>query len=130
MMERIGSLVESKTTFAIETTLATRSYLRLVERAKKQGFQVRLLFFWLESPAMAKLRVAKRVSEGGHNIPSNVIERRYWLGLYNLFVLFMPLVDYWWLYDNNSESRLIADSYSVVDHEKFHKIKCSCLNKK
>ena len=84
MLARINELLDQKVDFAIETTLATKSYLNLVSRAQQDGYHVVLLFFWLSSPKLAKLRVAKRVSEGGHNIPSYIIERRYTAGLINL----------------------------------------------
>ena len=70
MLQRINLLLCQRKTFAIETTLATRSYASLIKRAHEKGYQVVLLFFWLSSPEMAIERVAKRVSEGGHNIPT------------------------------------------------------------
>ncbi|MDE6566808.1 MAG: zeta toxin family protein [Lachnospiraceae bacterium] len=129
MLERIDELLGKRVTFAIETTLATRSYVNLVARAQAVGYQVHLLFFWLESPEAARKRVARRVSEGGHDIPSVVIERRYWLGLRNLFELFIPKVDYWALYDNNARTSMIADPKGIVDGVKFNQIKESCQNR-
>ena len=130
MLERINSLLSQRVSFAIETTLATRSYKKLVEEAQSLGYSVQLLFFWLESPEMACQRVAKRVSEGGHDIPVETIYRRYRLGLDNLFNIFIPIVDYWFLYDNNFETKLIANSDKTVDFIKFAKIKESCQLKK
>lgn len=89
------------------------------------GYTVQLLFFWLESPAVACLRVERRVSEGGHNIPIETIHRRYHLGVKNLFQIFMPIVDYWALYDNNLNTRLIADSEGIVEEDLFNKIQKS-----
>jgi predicted ABC-type ATPase len=122
-------LLSKHSTFAIETTLATRSYQRLVKQAQQQGYKVILLFFWLDSPQVAELRVAKRVMEGGHNIPKDVIYRRYWFGLNNLFNIYMPIVDAWSLYDNNGETELIASHKRVVDKYKFEKVLKSCQNK-
>lgn len=130
MLGRIDMLLEQGATFAIETTLATRSYAGLVKRAKSRGYRVVLLFFWLASPDMAKERVAKRVSEGGHNIPAEVIERRYWLGLRNFFDIFAPIVDCWMFFDNEDDTVLLANEEEVVDAELFAKIKGLCLNKK
>ncbi len=73
MLQRIELLLSRKDTFAIETTLATRSYKSLVDRAHDAGYTVVLLFFWLPSPEMAEKRVAIRVAEGGHNIAREVI---------------------------------------------------------
>lgn len=125
MLQRIDNLLNERVSFAIETTLATRSYRRLVETAHEKGYVVQLLFFWLESPSVACERVRKRVLEGGHNIPVDTIYRRYHLGLKNLFEIFMPIVDYWTIYDNNLQTKLIADSENVVDEMLFNKIKDS-----
>lgn len=131
MLERIESLLHENVSFAIETTLATRSYKNLVLRAQEKGYNVSLLFFWLESPEMACERVHKRVSEGGHDIPKDTIFRRYWLGLENLFRMFMPIVDYWAIYDNNFQPDFIADTDGIYDSLLFNQIKDqSCQRKK
>ena len=77
MIDRIIQLLKDGETFAFETTLATRSYVKLIQQAKKRGYFVTLLFFSLSTPEQAQRRVAQRVSMGGHNIPSDVIVRRY-----------------------------------------------------
>ena len=129
MLERIEFLLMQRQTFAIETTLATNSYTNLVSRAQRLGYEVHLLFFWLSSPEVAYERVARRVEEGGHNIPRGVIERRYWRGLRNLFEKFLPIVDYWAIYDNNSTTNLIAEKDSVFDEITFLKVKNLCQKK-
>lgn len=101
MIERIIHLLREGETFAFETTLATRSYVKLIQQAQKRGYFVTLLFFSLSTPEQAVKRVEKRVSEGGHNIPLDVIYRRYENGLKNLFNLYIPICDYWALYDNS-----------------------------
>lgn len=60
----------------------------------------RYFFFWLDGPETAYNRVAKRVSEGGHNIPLDVIERRYYRGVYNLVNLYLPICDKWIVVNN------------------------------
>lgn len=100
MLQRIHQLMEEKVDFAFETTLATKSYSSLLKIAKANGYETSLLYFWLASPEFAKRRVAKRVSKGGHNIPADVIERRYYRGINNLFNLYIPIVDNWMVIDN------------------------------
>ena len=102
MIDRIIHLLKEGATFAFETTLSTRSYVKLIQQAQKRGYFVTLLFFSLTTPEQAVKRVAKRVSQGGHNIPLDVIYRRYRAGLSNLFKLYKPVVDYWALYDNST----------------------------
>lgn len=130
MLERINQLVERKDTFAIETTLATKSYVGLITRAKSAGYKVVLLYFWLESPYYAKERVKMRVKEGGHDIPEEVVERRYWSGLANFFELFAPIVDWWALYDNNGDTKLIANKKDIIDFDIYSIIIESCQNRK
>lgn len=130
MLQRIDQLLDKSATFAIETTLATKSYQHLVERAIAAGYRVILLFFWLSSPEMAEMRVAQRVASGGHNIPKDVIQRRYWAGLQNLFEIFVPIVDLWSLYDNTKQLRPIVERNIVINTSLLTKIKESCQNKK
>ena len=106
MLQRIEELLKEDVTFAIETTLATRSYVNLVKRAQRQGYRVNLLYFWLNSPELAMRRVAERVSKGGHGIPEVIIRRRYTAGINNLVKLFMPVVDYWAIFDNSQADRM------------------------
>jgi predicted ABC-type ATPase len=80
MLDRINGLLLEKKDFAFETTLSTKSYRSKVIEAKEKGYRVTLLFFWLQNVELAKERVKIRVSEGGHNIEPQVIERRYLRG--------------------------------------------------
>ena len=108
MLSRIAELLRRNESFSIETTLATRSYFRLIEQAHRQGYDVTLLYFWLRTPEQAIERVAERVSKGGHNIPSDIIRRRYQEGIDNLFHIYMPIVDTWVLVNNSMTPRSIV----------------------
>lgn len=130
MLQRIDYLIEHDETFAIETTLATKSYRNLILRAKEKGYTVILLFFWLPSPEMAVERVAVRVASGGHDIPRDVIYRRYWNGIYNLFNIFLPIVDFWSLYENGGAMNPIIVNNKIIDNDKFTKIKEACQKRK
>lgn len=98
MLERIQELLNQDVTFAIETTLSTRAYRNLVLQAQARGYQVELVFFYLPSPQMAIRRIAHRVKNGGHNVPDDVVIRRYYRGLKNLKEIFTPIVDQWDVY--------------------------------
>jgi predicted ABC-type ATPase len=131
MIDRIIQLLKDGETFAFETTLATRSYVKLIQQAKKRGYFVTLLFFSLSTSEQAQRRVAQRVSMGGHNIPSDVIVRRYEAGLQNLFQLYMPVCDYWTLYDNsNCPAIRIASGFGTEKIEVFDKERYQTLYKK
>ncbi len=100
MLSRIHELMKAGVDFAFETTLATRSYVSLVKAAQQMGYEITLLFIWLDSPRTAIQRVADRVAEGGHNIPDNVVERRYHRGIFNLINLYIPICNRWIVINN------------------------------
>jgi len=100
MLQRIDELLLQKVDFALETTLATRSYVQLIKRAQIIGYKVHLLFFYLETPEQAVQRVAQRVSNGGHGIPENTIRRRFTRGIENLIHLYLPICDSVLVYNN------------------------------
>jgi predicted ABC-type ATPase len=102
MLMRINELLKAGVDFAFETTLATRSYLSLIKEAHALGYEVTLLFIWLDSPKAALQRVARRVAKGGHDIPKDVIERRYYRGISNLITLFIPVVDTWMIVNSTN----------------------------
>jgi predicted ABC-type ATPase len=81
MLNRIDELLSQNVDFAIETTLTTKSYLNTIAKAKRLGYQITLLYFWLNDVELAIERVKTRVSEGGHDIPEDVIRRRLQKGL-------------------------------------------------
>lgn len=101
MLERINELLEQQADFAIETTLTTLSYRKTIELAKQKGYQITLLFFWLNDVNLAIERVKIRVIEGGHDIPEAVIIRRYYKGIANLIKVFINFCDYWLVIDNS-----------------------------
>lgn len=121
MLLRIDELLKANVSFSIETTLSTKSYQKLVHRAQQQGYQVKLIFFWLDSPETAIRRVAQRVREGGHNIPQDIIVRRYHAGINNLFNLYMRQVDYWLLINNTQgTSEYVAEGGAAISTEIFN----------
>ena len=118
MLSKIDRSISNNKDFAFETTLATKSYKNTILRAKESGYSVTLVFFWLDSVDLAIERVKTRVLEGGHDIPKVVITRRYFSGLSNLFNIYIPICDYWMIFNNSaSPSVLIAEGYSNKDVE-------------
>lgn len=111
MLKRIKDLALQKIDFAFETTLSTVSYVNFLRTCKNEGYDIILIFVWLSSPKLAIERVAFRVSMGGHSIPIEIIERRYYKGLHNLQKYFLPLSTDWIIVDNSQqEIELIAKS--------------------
>lgn len=129
MLHRINELLSNNEDFAFETTLATKSYRSKVTIAQEKGYKVMLLFFWLQDVDLAIERVKTRVREGGHNIETDVIKRRYENGITNLFNIYLPIVDEALIFDNTGvKAELIAQKILGYDIEikneiKFDKLK-------
>lgn len=129
MLNRITDLLDRNESFAFETTLATKSYRFKIEEAKTKGYTTALLFFWLQSVELAQERVKTRVTEGGHTIEPEVIERRYHRGIKNLFEIYLPCVDGAFIFDNSAgEPNLLAEKtvdgkFTVINEIKFNELK-------
>lgn len=102
MLEKMNLLAESRVDFAIETTLSGKAYLNFLQNLRSNGYKIHLFFLWIRSMEIALERIATRVRRGGHNIPENVVQRRFHKGIYNLFTIYRPLLDYWAVFDNSS----------------------------
>lgn len=114
--------------FAFETTLSSRSYKQKIEQAKRQGYTATLIFLWLNNIDLAKERVKTRVSDGGHNIEPDVIERRYIKGIKNLFDIYIPIVHGAFLFDNSlGIPEIIAQRTLDSELEIMHKSKYAQL---
>jgi predicted ABC-type ATPase len=110
MLNRINELLMLNDSFAFETTLSTLSYRTKIIEAKRNGFTVTLLFFWLQNVELAIERVKTRVSEGGHHIDTEIIKRRYIKGIKNLFNVFIPIADGVLIFDNSfGKHELLAE---------------------
>ncbi len=92
-LREIETRILSRQSFAFETTLSGRSYLKLIERLQADGWQVELIYLALPNVEISKMRVAERVAHGGHNIPESDIERRFPRSLRNLLAEFSSKAD-------------------------------------
>ena len=121
MIARMRELLRRNESFVVETTCSGIANVRLFQQCKEDGWRVLLLFLWLPSPQMAIERVTRRVSEGGHFIPDDVVVRRYWAGLRNLHRLYLPLADTAAIYDNSDRRSVFvaekADSGKMTIHD-------------
>ena len=100
MLNRLRLLAEQRQDFSFETTLSGRGYASLLRDGRAAGYHIRLDFLWIPNLEITRQRVRQRVTKGGHNIPDEVQQRRFQLGIRNLAELYRPLVDHWRLYDN------------------------------
>ncbi len=110
MVTRIHELAVGRADLAFERTLASRTFGSWLTGLREGGYRVTVVFLWLPSADLAVDRVSARVRMGGHNVPEDVVRRRYDSGLKNFFELYKPLADSWRVYDNSHAAgpRLVA----------------------
>lgn len=103
-LRRINELAAKRVDFAFETTLSGRSYLRLFRELKAAGYTVHLIFLWIPVVELSLERIAVRVSKGGHDIPSEVVRRRFNRSMHNLLHVYRGLCDDIVIFDNQGDS--------------------------
>ena len=101
--------VEKGESFSFETTLSGKNYARHIPEWQNEGYKIKLFFLRLPNTEFAIARVNQRVKEGGHNVPEDVVRRRYHSGLRNFETLYKPIVDEWVVIDNSGEWPIFID---------------------
>jgi predicted ABC-type ATPase len=127
-LNRLTALAEARQDMAFETTLASHLLLPRIRSMQASGYRFHLFFFWLPNADTAVKRVASRVASGGHNIPEDVIRRRYERGLDNFFNHYLVAADSWVLMNNTARrgiriaSRDIGGPLRVKDNELWKRL--------
>jgi predicted ABC-type ATPase len=100
LLKEFSRFVEKRETFAVESTLSGKTYLKPIKQAQRHGFQIYLHYLWLPNPSVAIARVRERVKKGGHNVPAADIRRRFKRGLENFTSDYAPLAARWAVWDS------------------------------
>lgn len=111
--------------FGFETTLAGKGHLQVVRGLKRRGYEVHIFYLWVPSAELALSRVRDRVLRGGHNIPEEVVRRRFERSIRNFFGEYRSLADSWTLYDNTGETPTIIAS---KEHGHLHVVETKQYN--
>ena len=128
MMKRLRELAAKKVSFGTESTLSARAWVPFIKECQASGYTFNLIYVWLPNPEMNVARVEARVRAGGHDIPSEVIRRRYAAGRKNFVELYKPLADTWRIFDNSglTENLVAKGEYQqetiILDAEAWRKI--------
>ena len=109
MLDLIAKHATAGDSFAFETTLSGRGYARMIPQWREAGYRIELFFLSLPSAQFAIERVAQRVKQGGHDIPTDVIERRFASGMVQFEQVYQPLVDMWTLIDSSQSPYRVID---------------------
>ena len=102
LLTQVDECLRRRETFALESTLSGKTYIRLFRRARELGYEIELHYLWLSSPAQAIARVRQRVQQGGHHVPAADIRRRFKRSLAHLPDDYLPLATRWAVWDSRS----------------------------
>jgi predicted ABC-type ATPase len=100
MLERIEQLIDANADLVVETTLASLTYAQKIPGWRRRGYYVALIYLRLPSPEHSLARVRRRVAAGGHDIPEEVVCRRFGKSLQYLEDIYKPIVDEWEIWDS------------------------------
>lgn len=107
MLLEIENCIKNRADFVVETTLASKNYLKVIQRLKKDGWQIDMVYLFLPSVDLSIKRVAERVESGGHNIRLSDIKRRYDRSLIHLSNTYFDVVNNLFCLDNEDKSTMI-----------------------
>lgn len=102
LLGEVRKSIARSETFALESTLSGRTYVRIFRTARSRGYEIELHYLWLANVSQAIARVRRRVRMGGHNVPAPDIRRRFQRSLANLFDEYLPLATRWAIWDSRS----------------------------
>src|SRR5882672_3992878 len=97
----LDRLANGRTSFAFETTLSGRAYVRRIAKWKASGYRIEIAYLKIDSPQIALKRIAARVKQGGHDVTSEDVLRRFGRSWKNFVAIYRPLADAWAVYDNS-----------------------------
>jgi predicted ABC-type ATPase len=100
LLNEIRESLDRHETFALESTLSGKTYIRMFKRALSLGYEVELHYLWLSNVEQAIARVRRRVRMGGHDVPAADIRRRFKRSLIHLVNDYLPLATRWAIWDN------------------------------
>lgn len=76
-IHKIDSCLQKGVCFTQETTLSGGRTERTVQAAKEAGYHIRLYYIGLDSIQESLARIRNRVAKGGHDIPTETVQRRF-----------------------------------------------------
>lgn len=108
--------LRTRTSFVFETVFSADDKIDFILRAKQIGFFIRLFFISTSSPSINASRIARRVMEGGHDVPITKIISRYYKSIINCEII-APVVDRLYVYDNSVDYQDAKLQFRLTDGE-------------
>lgn len=101
MLAEIQRMAAGRESFGFETTLSGKSYLALIRRLRRQRYDVHLFYLWVPEVDLLLERVRLRVLRGGHDVPADVVRRRFSRSIKNFLRTYQAAVSSWTLFENS-----------------------------
>lgn len=119
VLEKLDKFLNSGKSFAIETTLAGKNHIKTIQKAKDLGYQVVLIYSYLDNSDFCENRIKVRVLNGGHDIPKEDIIRRFYRSRENFWYIYKDLVNEWNLFYNGTPEYILVAQYANNKIEVF-----------
>lgn len=107
-------LLQERKDFIFETVLSSDGKVDFLKRAKEAGYFIRMFFICTDNPTINAARIAKRVMEGGHDVPIQKIISRYQKAIINAIKV-TGFVDRAYFYDNSIDEQNAQILFRTVD---------------
>lgn len=130
---KIEGLIAQEKSFAIETTLSGQYLARFIKNLKEKSYLITLIFIFLDNPEISIARIKVRVKNGGHFVPDQDVQRRFWRGKNNFWSIYKNLADYWEIYYNGEQGFIQVatgevSNMTIIDEALFELFKGGLTN--
>ncbi len=125
--DRLNNLLEEERSFILESTLSGKYLIKVIEKARKRNYNIKLIYIFLENPNLCIERIKVRVKLGGHFVPDEDVKRRYYRSKENFWNNYKFLSDNWAIFYNSTGESIelvasgIYDRYIVLTNRFFEK---------
>lgn len=123
--QQVRHFIKEEQSFVLESTLSGKYLEKLIPKVQAQGFDVELIYIFLENPDVCIERIKERVLNGGHHVPDDDVVRRYYRSKNNFWNVYKEMVNQWFLV-YNSDLRFkefcigVKDQYDINDADIFN----------
>ena len=122
--QKVNQLIRENASFVIETTLSGKYTVKIIERLKKEGYKIKMIYVFVETPLLSVERIKIRVQNGGHHVSDDDVIRRFSRSRINFWNMYRNLVDGWEVYDNSGKRfRPVAIGkgmdYIIIDNDMY-----------
>ncbi len=123
--QKLADLVKNEHSFILESTLSGNYLVQTIEKLKKEGYQIIIVYVFLSNPTICMERIKIRVAKGGHYIDDETVKRRFYRSIHNFWNIYKSLADEWILYHNSDQviKQVVIgqkNDYVVLDDEIFN----------